>query len=351
MANDLVKVGIAGLGRSGWGIHARILRTVTDLFKVAAVFDADPKRLEEANKDFGCKTYTDFKSLIADKDVELVVVAMPSHLHAPCSIQALEAGKAVVCEKPMATCTADADKMIAAARKAGKFFTIFQNYRYNAHYMKLKEVIESGKLGRIVEIKITVHGFGRRWDWQTLQEFGGGSLNNTGPHFMDMALQLMGDKDPKVFCHLERAQTLGDADDHVKVILQAKGSPMVDLEITSTCAYGQEMWLVMGTCGGLAGTPSALRWKYFDPKALPPRTVDTKPTPDRSYNSEPIPWQPEETWDKTKWAGPDQNQFYKEVYAALRKGVPHPIKPESVRRQIAVLEECHRQCPLPRMKK
>ena len=350
MANDLVKVGIAGLGRSGWGIHARILRTVKDLFQVAAVFDADPKRLEEANKDFGCKTYADFKTMIADKDVELVVVAMPSHLHAPCSIQALEAGKAVVCEKPMATSTADADKMIAAARKAGKFFTIFQNYRYNAHYQKLKEVIESGKLGRIVEIKITVHGFGRRWDWQTLQEFGGGSLNNTGPHFMDMALQLMGDKDPKVFCHLERTQTLGDADDHVKVVLQAKGSPMVDLEITSTCAFPQEMWLVMGTAGGLAGKPNALRWKCFDPTALPPRTVDKKPTPDRSYNTEPIPWQPEETWDPSKGGGPGESQFYKDVYASLRQGKPVPITPESVRRQIAVLEECHRQAPLPRMK-
>ncbi len=341
-----VKVGIAGLGRSGWNIHARILRNVKDLFQVAAVFDADPKRMEEATKDFGCRTYTDFKTMLTDKDVELIIVAMPSHLHAPCTIQALEAGKAVVCEKPMATCVSDADKMIAAARETGKFLTIFQNYRYQAHYLKLREVIASGKLGRIVLIKITVHGFSRRWDWQTLREFGGGSLNNTGPHFMDMALQLMGDKDPKVFCHLERTQTLGDADDHVKVILQAKDSPMVDLEISSTCAYPQEMWLVMGTTGGLAGKPNALRWKHFDPAALPPRSVDRKPTPDRSYNTEQIAWLPEETWDPSKWAGPGETQFYKDVYASLREGKPVAITPESVRRQIAVLEECHRQAGL-----
>lgn len=348
MGNGLVNVGIAGLGRSGWNIHARLLRNLKDMFKVVAVLDAIPARLEEAAKDFGCRTYTEYPAMLADKDVELVVVAMPSHLHAPYTIQALEAGKAVVCEKPMATCLVDADKMIATARKTGKFLTIFQNYRYQPHYWKLREVIASGKLGRIVMIKIAVHSFSRRWDWQTLQEYGGGSLNNTGPHFLDMALQLMGDRDPQVFCHLERTQTLGDADDHVKVILRAKGAPMVDLEISSTCAYPQEMWLVMGTCGGLAGKPSGLRWKYFDPKALPPRTVDRNPTPDRSYNTETIPWQPEETWDAKEGAGPGENGFYRDVYAALREGKPAPVTPESVRRQIAVLEECHRQCPLDR---
>jgi predicted dehydrogenase len=345
MSENKVRVGIAGLGRSGWNIHAKLLGTVTDVFKIVAVLDADAKRLEEAKKDFGCKTYTDFASMLADKDVELVINAMPSHFHAPLTIQALGAGKHVVCEKPMATCAADADKMIAAARKSGKRLTIFQNYRYQPHYQKVREVIASGKLGRIVQIKITVHGFSRRWDWQTLQEFGGGSLNNTGPHFLDMALQLMGDKDPQVFCNLERVLTSGDADDHVKVILRAKDAPMVDLEISSACCYPQEMWLVMGTCGGLAGKPNALRWKYFDPKALPPRPIDRKPTPDRSYNTETYPWQPEETWEAAKWKGPGQEQFYRDVFASVREGKPVPIKPESVRRQIAVLEECHRQCP------
>jgi predicted dehydrogenase len=168
---------------------------------------------------------------------------------------------------------------------------------------------------------------------------------------MDMALQLMGDKDPdKVFCHLERVLTSGDADDHVKVILQRKGAPMIDLEITSVCAYPQEMWLVMGTCGTLSGKPNAMRWKYVDPKDLPPRPVDRKPTPNRSYNAEPLPWKPEQTWDGAKDPGPGQEQFYREVFASLREGKPVPIKPESVRRQIAVLEECHRQCPLPRLK-
>jgi scyllo-inositol 2-dehydrogenase (NADP+) len=351
MADNLVKVGIAGLGRSGWGIHARILRTVPDLFKIVAVFDADPKRLEEANKDFGCKTYSDFKSLIADKDVELTVVAMPSHLHAPCSIEALQAGKAVVCEKPMATNTADADKMIAAARKAGKFFTIFQNYRYNAHYMKLKEVIESGKLGRIVEIKISVHGFGRRWDWQTLQEFGGGSLNNTGPHFMDMALQLMGDKDPKVFCHLERAQTLGDADDHVKIMLVGENGVVADIEISNAVALPDAYCTVYGNRGSLiCADEKTIQLKYIDPAhKLPERRVTPGlPPPDGGMGrDEDFHWiqktvkvEPEgDMWELVEF------EIARHLYRAIRENVPFPVVNADALEVVRITEAVKKQNP------
>jgi len=346
MAAEKINVGIAGLGRSGWNIHARLLEPLGDLYSIVAALDAREERRKEAEERFGCRTYSDYDEMLGDEKIELMVVAMPSHLHPPYTIKALEAGKHVVCEKPMAGSVAEADAMIEAGKKSGKTLIIFQNRRYSADYLKVKEVIESGKLGRIVLIRICVHGFSRRWDWQTLKEFGGGSLNNTGPHFLDQALQLMGAKNPKVFCHLERTLTSGDADDHCKVILQEEGAPMIDLEITSCCAYPRETWLVMGTCGGLSGTAGALRWKYLDPKDLPPRPVDRNPTPDRSYNREDLPWKPEETWDKSQDKSPGQEQFYRDVYAALREGKPVPITPESVRVQIAVLEECHRQCPL-----
>jgi len=341
----LVNVGIAGLGRSGWGIHSRLLSQVTDKFKIVAVLDADAGRRKEAMDKFGCKEYTDYAAMLADPEIELAVVAMPSHLHAPYAIQALEAGKHVVCEKPMATCLKDADAMIKASKKAKRVLSIFQNRRYSADFLKVREVIQSGKLGRIVLIRMAVHGFGRRWDWQTLKEYGGGSLNNTGPHFLDQALQLMGEKNPKVFCTLDRTLTSGDADDHVKVVLTAEGAPMVDLEITACCAYGQETWLVMGTCGGLAGKANALRWKYIDPKTLPPRPVDRQPTPDRSYNREDLTWT-EETWDPSKGAGPGDAQFYRDLYATIRERKPLVITPQSVRLQMAVIEKCHRQCPL-----
>ena len=341
-----IKVGIAGQGRSGWGIHARLIEPLDELYQVVAVADRLANRQREAAARFGCRTYDDLASMLQDDEVELVVNSLPSHLHPSGSIAALRAGKHVVCEKPMAARVADADDMIDAARQAGRVLAIFQNYRYDPDLQKVQEVIASGVLGRIVMIRMAWQGFGRRWDWQTLQEYDGGSLNNTGPHPLDMALQFFGPTKPEVFCHLERTLTLGNAEDHVKLILHGPDAPMIDLEITSACAYRQDPWLVMGTQGTLTGTRRALRWRYLDPAQLEPRQVDERPTPDRSYNREGIEWT-EGSWDRSEYTGPGHTGFYLDLYETIRHAKPLFITPESVRRQVEVLEECHRRCPRP----
>ena len=149
---DPIRVGIAGLGRSGWGIHARLLEPLDERFHVVAVADRLAERRQEAAARFGCRTYEGLTAMLGDGEVELVVNSLPSYLHPSGSVEALQAGKHVVCEKPMAARVADADRMIAAAQQAGRTLTIFQNYRYDPDYQKACEVIASGKLGRIVTI-------------------------------------------------------------------------------------------------------------------------------------------------------------------------------------------------------
>lgn len=336
--HEIVGVGIAGLGRSGWDIHAATLRKIPNKYKIVAVTDLIPDRMQEAAEQLHCRTYPDFDSLLKDKEVELQIVATPNHLHPAHTIAALKAGKQVVCEKPMAITAAQADEMIAAATEAKRILAVFQNRRYAADFIKVRDVIQSGKLGRIVMIRIAIHGFSRRWDWQTLKKSGGGSLYNTGPHFLDQALQLFGDAEPEVFCQMERALISGDAEDHVKLILRAPGAPMIDLEVTSACAYPRERWLVMGTRGGLTGTGTSLRWKYVDFDAMPSRPVDRSPIPDRSYNDEDLVWH-EETWDQDPEI--PRLPFYMDLYKTLREGALLVITPESVRRQIAIIEKCH----------
>ena len=89
----------------------------------------------------------------------------------------------------------------------------------------MQKVIRSGVLGRIVQISISFSGFARRWDWQTLQDCNGGNLLNTGPHPLDQALALFGEGMPKVACYMDRANTWGDAEDYVKLILSGEGHP------------------------------------------------------------------------------------------------------------------------------
>jgi predicted dehydrogenase len=343
-----VKVGISGLGRSGWGIHVITLEKLSDMYSIVAVFDPIEGRRREAVERLGCKAYSDFSSLARDGEVELVVVATPSHLHAPQTIEALKAGKDVVCEKPMATSLAEADEMVKTAEGTRKTLTVFHSMRYAPDFLKIREVIGSGKLGRIVLVKIYSHSFGRRWDWQTLRKFGGGELNNNAPHLIDQALQLLGSAEPEVlFCDLQKTLTLGDAEDHVKIVLSAPGSTVVDIEFTRACAYPQDHWLVMGTRGGLAGSNTSLRWRYFNPGDLPVRHVETEPTPDRSYNWEEIPWK-EETWNLVEGQkGGEVNlyvraqvTFYEELYKTLRLGAPLGVTPESARNVMRVIERC-----------
>ncbi len=340
-----IKVGIAGLGRSGWSIHAQLLELIPDLFEVVAVVDGDAERRAEAESRFDSRAYAEFPELLQDSEVELVVVALPSFLHADLTIAALETGRHVVCEKPMADSLPDAARMVEAAQNCPGVLSIFQQRRYNADFRKVQEIIQSGILGRIVHIRMTENRFGRRWDWQTLKRFGGGSLNNTGPHYLDQALQLFGPQTPEVFCHLDRTLTLGDADDHVKVVIKAEGAPTIDIEISSTCAYPGDSWNVMGTQGGLRGHQGKLEWRWFDPVDLEPRTLDTRPTPNRSYNRDVIPWQ-EDSWTPPVPPEPLYVQYYRDLYETLRLGQPLPITSESVYRVIQLQERCHELCPL-----
>ncbi len=353
MSSSPVRVGIIGLGRSGWHIHALGLRQIPEAYRIVAVADLIEARRREAEQALGCRAYTAYTDLVADPEVELVVVAPPSYLHAVYAIAALHAGKTVVCEKPMAANLADADAMIAAARRTGSLLTMFQNRRREPSYLKVRELIASGVLGRIFQIKMTVHSFGRRWDWQTLKGFAGGQLRNNGVHYIDQALLLMdlasgGDApvEPEVFYSATNALALGDAEDSFKMILRAPGAPLVDFELISACAYGQEPWLVMGTQGALAGDYDNLRWKYFLPAEATSRVLSIEPTPDRSYNRDDL-WLHEETWSARPPEGVAPAGFvaltiayYLDLYRTLREGAPLTVTPESVRRVMQVVEQC-----------
>ena len=150
--------------------------------------------------------------------------------------------------------------MIAVAEETGRILTVHQNLRYAADFVTVRKVIASDILGRIIEIRIHNGGFDRRWDWQTLKRYGGGALNNSGPHFIDMGMLLIDDPEPTVFCHMEATPLYaGDADSHVKVVLKPKPKafatasaahlqkpeqgPLVEINITTACAFPQPNFL------------------------------------------------------------------------------------------------------------
>jgi len=351
----IIRVGIIGQGRSGRNIHGLTLLKMPRKYKVVAVSDQLPERRQRAELEYGCRTCATPAALLRQKDIDLIVNAAPSRLHVPLSVKALEAGFHVLCEKPLARKVAEVDRVVRAAQKSGKVMAVFQNRRYAPVFRQIQKVMESGVLGRIVMIKMAYNGFARRWDWQTMRKHYGGSLLNTGPHALDQALQLFGtDAKPKVTCSMDRANSFGDAEDHVKILLQGRGRPTVDLEISSCSAFPQANCEIYGTRGGLRHDGEGLRWRYFKSQGQPQRALTEAPIQNAAgipaYCSEELKWR-ERSWTPSGKKKPENQQYYDMLYNTLSAAAPLEITLEQVRQQVAVMEECHRQNPAARMPK
>lgn len=346
-----IRVAIAGQGRSGFAIHARWLREDGQRYHIVAVADQLPERRRQATDEFGCRAYKTWEQMLKAGQFDLFVNALPSNLHPKATIAALKAGFNVICEKPAAVKLADFDKMVAAARQSRRMLAFFQNSRFYPFFEKVQEVLESGVLGRIVHITMNWSGFARRWDWQTRQELWGGNINNTGPHPMDHAVVLFGEKMPSVFARLESGpNTLGDADDFAMVVLHGKASPTVEVLVSSYQSFPRgEHINISGTKGGLTGGPKGLKWKWLDAKKSPRIKLLKGWSEDRKYCGEQLAWN-EATWDAKPDADDFQGNsraFYSNVFDVLAGNGKLRITHEQVRRQVAVLEECHRQNKLP----
>jgi predicted dehydrogenase len=339
--NGPIKVAIAGLGRAGWSMHAETIRKRPD-FQLVAAIDSVAERRSEAERTFpGCRVYEKWKDFLKDPNgTELVVVATISTLHAPMTIDALKADMHVVCEKPMAVNLKEADRMIAAAKKAKRILTAHHNHRCDADLNHLISIINSGILGRVFTIKNFAGRFARRNDWQTLKKYGGGTLNNTGPHAIDECLQLLQSAVIKVDADLQACITAGDAEDHVKLLIHGKNKRVIDLEATDACVFSQPKWVVYGTLGTLISTPeNEFHIKFLDPATLPKlKVVDAIAVPERKYGvvgGDTLAWQ-----EKRVPAGPPEFQlnYYDRLYQSIRTGAPLLVTPESVREGIKVIE-------------
>ena len=336
-AAEPIRVGIIGLGRSGWAIHAAALAAM-DEYDVVAVADPIAERRAEAEQRFGCAAYAEPDELIGDAHVELVVVATPSHTHVPLAVDALGAGKHVIVEKPMAPSVADLDIMTAAAEKADRVLTSFQNARFDPMFLAIQSVIDSGRLGELVLIRRNLHRFARRADWQTLRKFGGGELPNTASHLIDQVLLLLDDGPLDVFADLRRTLAPGDAEDHVKLCLRAATGPTADIESTAVVATPQPAWMIAGTAGGLVSTPDGLHVRWHDPTTLTDLQADEGAVPGRRYGlDEQIEWHTE-TIDVEPPGAERNTRYYHALARTLRHGADLHVTPASVRRQIQTIE-------------
>ena len=183
MNTKIVKSAVIGCGMISKN-HFKALQNLQNVQCLVAC-DCKPERARQACETYGLPSVeTDYRKVLENPDIEVVHLCLPHYLHAPIAIEALEHGKHVLCEKPMALCKRDAERMIAARDHAGKALGIcFQN-RYNASSRYMKELVDSGSLGRILGGRGAVFWnrnpeYYTQSDWRgTLDKEGGSALEN-----------------------------------------------------------------------------------------------------------------------------------------------------------------------------
>ena len=349
------KIAIIGYGRSGRDIHTRLLKQLPDLFEITMYVDGDSERQEMIKREMNLPVLTEYTSLYDHKEIDLVVNASFSQDHASISRDLMKHGFNVISEKPAAKDAVEFQTVLNTEKETGKKYYAFQQYRFSPGFAKIREIIASGVLGRIVSIDLKMDNFARRWDWQTIHNNTAGVLLNNGPHYVDWALCLMGfPQDVEVAAYFDRANYAGNGEDYVKLILRAPNAPMADIELSACNAYPVQLLLIQGTRGTLKGDEKSLLWKYFKPEETAPLVLDTRPL--RNEKGEPVYCREKLNFYEESWTADCGNQnpfeydfnekglaYYRSLHASFTGNTDFAIKNEQVMLQMKVMGAAHAQ--------
>ena len=333
---EKLKCGVVGLGRIGWCSHCKEIDGRDDT-ELICVIDPVAERREEAIKTFKTRAFPTMEEAIKNFHLDLLVIASPSNFHFEQTVKALNNGINVLVEKPMAATLKEVDEMIATSKKKGKVLAVNQKHRFMAYYIQLREILDSGILGKVYRILYRSYSFSRRNDWQSLKRMGGGTLSNTGPHGVDMLLGILGGKAELLFADLREIATVGDAEDVAILLFKGENNELVEFELNSAAAFPVATWYIMGDCGTLTYQNESFQIKYFDPEKLMPLAVnDSLAVEGRTYdNQDRIPWQEKViSLDKSKALN-----LYDNLVAVIRGQEKLRVPLEDVREQIRLIEK------------
>ena len=188
-----IRVGVIGYGGAfNMGKHHLSAMESAGMTPIA-VSDVDAERLEAAKADYpGIETFQSVTTMLNKCDVNLVTIITPHNTHAKLAAQCLNAGRHVVCEKPLAITTEECDRMIAAAKKNRVMLSTFHNRHWDGCALHAVKQIRSGVIGDVIRIEAHMGGYGKPGDWwRSSKSISGGILYDWGVHLLEYALQIM----------------------------------------------------------------------------------------------------------------------------------------------------------------
>ena len=338
----LAIVGFGGMGSQ----HAKTLAGVPDVFHIAGTFDIRDERQQYAAQ-LGLHPFASYEELLACPDVDVVLIATPNHLHRPLSIQALRAGRHVICEKPVMLNAAELEEVLNVAEACGRVFVVHQNRRWDEDFRAVKRVLEENRIGKIFTIESRIMGSqGIPGDWRTKREFGGGMLLDWGIHLTDQMLWMVPGRLSRVYCRLGHVLG-GECDDSVRLFLSFENGIEALVEVATWNMEALPRWYVAGMEGALTirdlwcSRTHFTRLRQTGGAAVRPVdagkgiTKTLAPRDPATLETGEVPVTPYDVCD-----------FYRNVAAAIRGEAELIVKPEESLRVMRVMDAARRSAEL-----
>ncbi len=266
----MIQIGIIGYGRIG-NEHAQWINATRNS-RVALAFDPTLARRDIAAAR-GLETTDDLSRLLSDASIDAVLVSTPTSMHSEHVLAALEAGKHVMVEKPMALDHAQSLHMANRARALGQSLSVFHCRRWDIDFLTVRQAVAAGVFGRLINVESRLGQWGScvgpaareyRPNWRNEASFGGGGLYDWGSHFVDQLWQLLLPAKPvRVFAQMRGNVWTADCDDFARVVIDFDNGAAAVCEINTTTTRPLPRWHLDGTSGS-ADSPYSLAFNTHE---------------------------------------------------------------------------------------
>ncbi|TKD63378.1 Gfo/Idh/MocA family oxidoreductase [Flavobacterium sp. ASW18X] len=335
--NNTIKTGIAAFGMSGSLFHAPFLRCHPQ-FEFSAVVERSKKKVHLHYKN--AKSYNSFDALLLDESIELVVVNTPNETHFEFALKAIKANKNVLIDKPFTTTAAEAKQLFKEAKKKGVFLLPYQNRRYDSDFLSVKEVVESGKLGNLVEVHFRYDRYRNAVvenSWKEDPKPGNGVIYNLGAHAIDGIISLFGIP-LKWSKHSSSVRPNSQVNDYEHVHLLYPNNLQVFVTISLLVADPQPAFVLNGTMGTFKKHRTDVQENQLNEGMKPDNELFGVELPESEGILTTIDSNGLKKQEKIAAQKANYMNVFEDVYQTLRMGKGYPITEEEIIAQLKILE-------------
>lgn len=332
---SVVKTGICSFGMSGKLFHAPFIQQHPG-FELTAIVERNNNDSRERYPD--SRLYRSVEELCADKDIQLVIVNTPTHLHYTQVRLSLESGKHVLVEKPFTTTVKDAEELAALAEKKGLQLTIYQNRRYDGDFRAVKKVVDEKLLGDLREVEIRYDRYRPAYGGKPHKEGempGAGIIYDLSPHLVDQALQLFG-WPQALFADVWKMRPDVQAKDYFEILFYYP-TMRVRLKATCICRESPGGYFLHGMKGSFVQQRSDMQEQQLQAGAVP-SVSDWCPgpsSPDGLLHTEING----EVAKKQLTSGPGNYMgIFEDLYRSLTGQAPNPVPAADGIKTVKVIE-------------